>query len=172
MDLALSRWVAQVLHTPFLDWLMPIFTYLGEAGWCWIVICILLLLRPATRRWGVVCGIALLTAFLVGEIGLKNLIQRPRPFLSLPEIPLLISPPHSFSFPSGHTGSSFAAAFSIRMMDRRWGTAALILAGLIAFSRFYLTVHFFTDILAGVLLGIGSALFARWICRKVWRWEL
>ena len=74
---------------------------------------------------------------------------------------LLIAPPGSFSFPSGHTGSSFAAACSLTLSNRRNGWWAIPLAVLIAFSRLYLSVHYPTDILAGALLGFFSALAAR-----------
>lgn len=98
---------------------------------------------------------------------LKNLIQRPRPFTLLPGVSLLIPPPGSSSFPSGHTGSSFACAAAIFLLNRKWGVPALALAALIAFSRLYLSVHYPTDLLAGALLGVGSALLARWLCRRL-----
>lgn len=80
---------------------------------------------------------------------LKNLIQRPRPFTLLPGVSLLIPPPGSSSFPSGHTGSSFACAAAIFLLNRKWGVPALALAALIAFSRLYLSVHYPTDLLCG-----------------------
>ena len=58
-----------------------------------------------------------------------------------------------WSFPSGHTSASFAAALAIILWDRKKGIPAVILAALIAVSRLYLTVHYPTDVLASLLLG-------------------
>ena len=171
MDLHIAHWVSQALHTSFLDWLMPKITLLGNGGWLWIAICLVLLCRRRTRRWGVLCGLAMLLAFVSGELVLKNLVQRLRPFHHLPGVELLVPPPESFSFPSGHSGSSFAAAASVWRMDRRWGRWALALAAAIAFSRLYLTVHYLTDILAGAALGLAAAWLAAKLCNHWERWH-
>lgn len=167
MDLTIVRWAAEHLHGPFLDTVMPYITALGDSGFIWAVICFVLLARKKTRRAGIFCGLSLLIAYVSGEVVLKNLIQRPRPFTLLPGVSLLIPPPGSSSFPSGHTGSSFACAAAIFLLNKKWGVPALALAALIAFSRLYLSVHYPTDLLAGALLGVGSALLARWLCRRL-----
>ena len=95
--------------------------------------------------------------FLIGNVVLKNLIRRARPCWFYPERELLIPSPKDFSFPSGHTLSSFIAAFTLFRRDRKAGAAALILASCIAFSRLYLYVHFPSDIIGGVLLGYAVA---------------
>lgn len=171
LDLAIVRWVSQMLHTPLLDRLMPLITMLGNGGWIWLAICVILLCRRRTRRWGVLCALSMFLTFLAGEVVLKNLVQRLRPFYHLPELELLIPPPGSFSFPSGHSGSSFAAAASVWRMDRRWGRWALALAVLIGFSRLYLSVHYLTDILAGSVLGLLCAWLAAKFCNHWERWH-
>ena len=98
-----------------------------------MVICFVLLARKKTRRAGIFCGLSLLIAYVSGEVVLKNLIQRPRPFTLLPGVSLLTPPPGSSSFPSGHTGSSFACAAAIFLLNKKWGVPALALAALIAF---------------------------------------
>jgi undecaprenyl-diphosphatase len=65
------------------------------------------------------------------------------------------------SFPSGHTSSAFAAAVSIFLTKKKMGTIAIILASLIAFSRMYFFVHFPTDILGGIVVGIICARIVR-----------
>lgn len=67
---------------------------------------------------------------------------------------LLISVPTDYSFPSGHTLSSVIGASILTKTDRRWGLITIPLAALIAFSRLYLYVHFPSDILGAVLLGL------------------
>ena len=66
----------------------------------------------------------------------------------------------------GHTLSSFAAAMIIFAANKRWGIPAFILASLIAFSRMYLFVHYPTDIIAGILIGLFSAYITLLIFKK------
>ncbi len=94
---------------------------------------------------------ALLLELLLNEHLVKKLIRRPRPFTLQPALDTVIPHPGSFSFPSGHTASSFAAATAIFMYDKKLGTAAYIVAALIGFSRNYFGVHYPTDVLAGAL---------------------
>ncbi|MEM1484294.1 phosphatase PAP2 family protein [Oscillospiraceae bacterium PP1C4] len=169
MDLAIVSWVSEHMRCAFLDWLMPLITMLGDKGAIWLVFCAILIVRKKTRCWGVMCFVALILTTLLGEITIKNLVGRARPFTHFPELLLLISPPASFSFPSGHTGSSFAAATVICFMSKKLGCWALLLAALIGFSRLYLSVHYLTDIITGMLLGVVCAYLARWLCDKYWK---
>ena len=159
----------QKIHTPLLDWLMLGFTRLGEAGAIWIAITLLLLLHKKTRRCGAVCAIALLLSLLLCNLCLKPLIARPRPF-TYRDVSLLVAPPMDWSFPSGHASASFAAAIGLREQGWRWSVPALVLAGLIAFSRLYLYVHFPGDVLFGALLGCFCGLAARFIVQKMDIW--
>ena len=104
---------------------------------------------------------ALVFCLLVGNVALKNLIARPRPCWRHPEVPMLIAVPKDYSFPSGHTMSSFAAAVSMFLANRKWGAAALAGAALIAVSRMYFYVHYPTDVLVGLVIGVVLAFIAR-----------
>ena len=76
----------------------------------------------------------------------------------IPGLTSLIGVQGDFSFPSGHTGSSFAAAVVLfYRMPKKYGIPALVLAVLISLSRVYVGVHYPTDILAGALIGAGIA---------------
>lgn len=145
-------YMIQKLHTPFLDEVMKGITFLGESGWFWILVAVLLFCQKRTRKIGLAVGL------LLGNIILKPLIARQRPCWLDGSIPLLIASPRDFSFPSGHTLASFEGAVSIFLYRRDWGLWALALAVLIAFSRLYLFVHFPTDVLAGAVLGTAIAL--------------
>lgn len=147
----------QTLHNPILDGIMIFFTSLGEFGTIWILTGITLLFFRKYRSFGVLLLISLLVTFLIGEIGLKNLIMRQRPLVAAPWVPQLIPLPSGSSFPSGHTASSFTAAWILWKANRRFGIPALLLAACIAFSRLYLFVHYPTDILGGMALGIACA---------------
>ena len=171
-DLPILDWIAANLWCPFLDTLMPIITLLGDAGIFWMVIAAALLICKKTRRVGLGMGIAMVMGLLLCNVTLKPLCQRPRPYDYQYDvfgklIPLLIERQHDFSFPSGHTIASFEAAGVIALNHKKWGIAALILAGLIAFSRLYLYVHYPTDVLVSLMLGIALAFLGNWLARRV-----
>jgi len=100
-------------------------------------------------------ALALGLYMLAGHCALKPLFARPRPCDLRSEMLTLVARPHGWSFPSGHTSSAFAAAFALWLQNRRLGVPALALAGFIGFTRMYLYVHFPTDILGGVALGLA-----------------
>lgn len=60
----------------------------------------------------------------------------------------------SFSFPSGHTSSAFAACAAILFINRKIGIPAMVFAALMGFSRIYVEVHYCTDVLGGAIVGI------------------
>lgn len=150
------------------DVLFPIITYLGEAGAVWLLLSVFFLCRKSSRLRGICMICAIVGGFLVGEVLLKNLVCRARPFQAFPAYTaLLISPPSGFSFPSGHSCSSFAAATVLLGFSKKWGIPAVILASLIAFSRVYLFVHWPTDVLAGAALGILFGLLTLLLAKKL-----
>ena len=140
------------------DVLTPVFhgiTSLGNAGVIWILLALFFLIFPKTRRAGLAGIAALLLSLLVNNILLKNMIARIRPFELIEGLTFLGKKPIDFSFPSGHTAASFAAATAFySFLPKKAGIPLLVLAGLIAFSRLYLGVHFLTDVVAGALDGI------------------
>ena len=109
--------------------------------------------------------LALLLMLIIGNLTLKPLVARIRPYEFAHHVRLIIDTPTDFSFPSGHTFASFASAVSIFLFHKKEGFIALTLAALIAFSRLYLYVHFPTDILAGIILGIIVAFISRAITK-------
>ncbi len=149
----------QSITNPVFDAFFSFITHLGDAGAVWIAIAVICLLFKKTRKCGIMLGLVLILGTLVGNVALKNIIARPRPFLQNPDMlnSLLISAPHGYSCPSGHTLSSIECAYVIFLNNKKWGIPALVVAVLIAFSRMYLYVHFFTDILLGTVIGIGLA---------------
>ena len=109
---------------------------------------------------------ALLLSLLINNIILKNLVARTRPYEMVEGLVPLIGRPRDYSFPSGHTGSSFASAWVLfRKLPAGYGISALVLAGLIGISRLYVGVHYPTDVLFGVLGGIVSGSIAMLMLR-------
>ena len=170
-DLPILDWIAENLHCGFLDKVMPVITLLGDAGIFWIAVAAVLLFFPQTRKMGLSAGAALLIGVVVCNLIMKPAFARIRPFDYQPEhfgrtIHLLVATPHDFSFPSGHTIASFEAATAICIHNKKWGIPALVLACLISFSRLYLYVHYPTDVIASVILGICFAFLGSWLVKK------
>lgn len=147
--------IQQVFGSPLLDKIMPAITALGNGGILWVALSLVFILRKDTRLLGACMFAAIIFEVLSCNVILKPLIARPRPFsVDLTRI-LLIPAPDDYSFPSGHTAVSFAAASAVwNCGKRRLGAVFGIAAVLIAFSRLYLYVHYPTDVLAGMLIGI------------------
>ena len=174
-DLPVLDWIAANLYCGFLDAVMPIITLLGDAGIFWIAVSVVLILIPKYRKAGLSMGLALLMGVVVCNMIMKPLFARIRPYdFQLEQfgkvIPLLVEAQHDFSFPSGHTIASFEAATALAIHNRKLGIPALILACLIAFSRLYLYVHYVTDVLVSVGLGIGFAFLASFLVKKGFIW--
>ncbi len=154
-ELSLLEFIAEHMHCGILDYLMPVISGLGDLGIFWIVLALVLLSLPQDRAKGVQVGLAVLLSGLVCNLLLKNVVARPRPFEVQPLLDLIVNAPHDFSFPSGHTTASFAAATVLVRSGWKAAPVAVLVAILIAFSRLYLNVHFPTDVLAGVLTGVA-----------------
>lgn len=137
-----------------LDKIMPVITNLGNLGIVWVIISIFLLRTKTYKEVGIMIlsGITLSTIFSEGII--KHIVHRPRPCEVIQFEDLLIQKPLSYSFPSGHTASSFTAAGIFDIMIRQYRPYVMVLAVLIAFSRIYLCVHYPSDIFAGIILGL------------------
>lgn len=156
IELSILDWI-QTLHTPFLDKIMAFITRLGDAGIIWIVLSIVLLLIPKTRKSGAVMVAALVVDVLLCNIVLKNLVARTRPYDVNTGVHLLVAKLHDYSFPSGHTAASFASVTALYLAgEKKLWKFALVLACLIAISRLYLYVHYPTDVLGGILFGVIS----------------
>lgn len=162
IDFTILNFIHEHLSCSFLDFLMPKITFLGNSGLIWIFSSTAMLFFKKSRKTGIETFAGLSAGVLTGNILLKNLIARSRPCWINDTIKMLISVPQDYSFPSGHTMSSFIAAGIIMHFNKRIGITAYILASMIAFSRLYLYVHFPTDILAGIILGTAIAYV---ICR-------
>ncbi|MDD3370047.1 MAG: phosphatase PAP2 family protein [Lachnospiraceae bacterium] len=162
IDQSILLWIQDVLRIPVLNPFFVFITNLGNAGAIWLVISVLLLIPKRTRKIGVLSILALIGSLLINNLMLKNLVGRTRPYENIANLQLLVHKASDFSFPSGHTGSSFAAAYVLyKELPKKYGIPAMILAGLIGFSRLYVGIHYPTDVLAGTVLGIFIAIWTR-----------
>lgn len=154
MEIKILDWI-QDLHGPVGDAFWPLVTRLGDRGMIWILLAAVLLIIPRTRKSGAVLAAALCVDLVLCNRILKPVIARVRPFNVNTAVSLLIPKPGDFSFPSGHTAASFTAAAALYFGgEKKLWKPALVLASFIAFSRLYLYVHYPTDILGGMAVGV------------------
>lgn len=160
MDENIICWIQEHVTHSILDNVMIGISKLGNGGLIWIFLGILFLCMGFRKSvWGK-RGISLLlclgTTALVCNLILKPWVARIRPY-DLLQFSILVPPLSDYSFPSGHTSASFAAATAIYAMHHKWGIIAYAFAVLMGFSRLYLGVHFPTDVLAGAVIGTVMA---------------
>lgn len=152
----------QAIRSPALDQIMlGITSIMGSIGQVWIFVALGLIIFKKTRKAGICVLLSYILVLLVGHVWLKDFIARPRPCHIDESIALLVERPTSFSCPSTHTAWAFAAATSIFLHHKKAGIITFVIAAIMGFSRMYMFVHFPTDVLLGVVLGVGLAIIAK-----------
>ena len=157
--------------------LMPLarlLDFLGSGGWALIALGVILLLVRRTRPFGAGVLIALLLGFLCTNAVLKPLVDRPRPYADESSVRYQWwqeaggETESDASFPSGHvtaTAAAMSALFFLGRKRRLW--PCLLLALAMALSRLYLVVHYPTDVLAGLAIGLAAGAAAAALVRRV-----
>ena len=158
----------QGLHMAWLDPIVSIYTKLGDAGILWIALSLLMLASKRTRKAGALALCAMILGLLVTNVTIKPLVERARPWLDWPIVPLVTEKDPN-SFPSGHTCAAFAASMIwVRTLPWSWGrTCGVVLAVLMGLSRLYVGVHYPSDVLVGAVIGTLCA-WAAWKLYQLW----
>lgn len=154
----------QRLRNPKSDMFFRVFTHIAEYGIMWMLVTCLCFLFRETRTLSLAFFIALALCMIIGELILKPLVRRNRPFMDDPSVDVVVHKPKDFSHPSGHSTSCFSCAVALLYFDWRFGIIALIFALAIGFSRIYLFVHYPSDVLCGALWGIAFGICGALIC--------
>lgn len=168
IDFSILYWIQDNLRNSVMDFLMPLFSNMQNSGLIWIAIAIVLIFFKRTRY----CGFAILLAMgidtLITECGIKNIVCRVRPCNLVNNVDMLVEKPNSYSFPSNHSASAFAAATAVLLTVKKkaWSIPAFIFSGIIAFSRVYVFVHFPSDVLVGIVLGSTVAVLVCYLMKK------
>lgn len=166
MDAGILLWIQENVRNDVLTPFMRTVTLLGNAGWFWVFLSILLIWKKKYRYVGMTSGLALFGSLILNNLFLKNVVGRVRPYEVIDGLVLIGHKAWDASFPSGHSACSFAAAtVFFLLLPKRFGIPAVILAAIIAFSRLYIGIHYPTDVLVGtldgILLGVGAVLFMK-----------
>lgn len=158
-ELKVLDFIQENLKCKVLDVLMPIVTSLADKGIFFILFALCMLLFKKTRKGGLYLSLALCFGLIIGNLILKNAFMRVRPFNTNGALisELLIKKPEDYSFPSGHSLASTEFAVTMLFFNKKLGITASVLAFFICFSRLYLYVHYPSDVLCGILLGIFTS---------------
>ena len=171
-DLSVFQWI-QEIQNGFLDTLMVGITSLGNAGAIFIILGFILLFTRKYRKAGLSVLVALIIMLICNDLFLKEFFGRVRPFELYESDPVkyaewgtkyifpeLVYKPSSYSFPSGHTASAFAAAMAVLWNNRKIGVPVFIFSSIMGFSRIYVQVHYCSDVIGGLISGIICGLIA------------
>lgn len=166
IDLSILEFIHANLQNYFFDKVMPLITSLGEYSVFWFVLGVVLIISKKYRKVGILTVLTVLLTIILDGAIIKNIVQRPRPFLQVTTINMLISRPLDYSFPSVHTAAAVAACVVLFNTMKKYSIPFIFLATLIAFSRLYLFVHYPSDVLGGVILGVISSKIVLYLSTK------
>lgn len=172
MESQFLLWLQDFVRSDWGDAFFTFYTSLGNGGLAFILVGLALLPFKKTRKAGIMALGAMLVGLILTNLTLKPLVDRTRPWVAIEGLVPLVETELSKSFPSGHTTAAFAFAAGIwhgledeRARWVRWAKGiALAAAVLMGFSRLYVGVHYPTDVLGGVVVG----LLAGWVAKKAY----
>lgn len=146
---------------------LRVISVLGNGGAIFIAAAVVFLLFRKTRTTGISALIALLIGALVTNLLLKNVIARERPFVDENSVYFTYwlntgsMAASGYSFPSGHTTAAMAFATALFLHgNKKISWLAFLIPLLMGFSRIYFSVHFCTDVLAGMAAGLVAGILA------------
>ena len=115
---------------------------------------------------GAKIAMAVIGASLV-TTSIKYLVQRNRPFITYPDL-IKLDNAGSPSFPSGHTSTAFSTATALSISFPKWYVIvpSYLWAGSVGYSRMHLGVHYPSDVIAGAIIGAGTAYLNHFILKK------
>ncbi len=158
--------------------IMYVISLTGKGGYLLMAVSIVMMFFKKTRRTGICCLAGIMIGALFTNLTIKPLVQRPRPYdfdtgnvkLWWESLGKWMDVEHDFSFPSGHV--TVAADFSIAFCCSRgkkylpWAIAYILIMGI---SRNYLMMHYPSDVLGGIVIGVCAGLLSGLLCSLVFK---
>ncbi len=162
IDRQLFDFVNQGLRNPLFDVVLPFVTDLNRKPIALVILAILwlLLLTKGGTNGRIAALLLIPTIALSDQLNsswLKFILERQRPCHELPDVHLLFGCGSGFAFPSSHAVNNAAGALILSYFVPRWTWAFFTFAGIVAFSRVYVGVHYPSDVLAGAVVGLVIA---------------
>lgn len=163
LDTAVFHFINGRLTAEWLDVLMPFVTEKFNFNGAIITAAILILILGKRRdRIGLLLLIAVVVSSDLLTNQLKHLIGRIRPCNALDNVRLVVACTKSYSLPSGHATNIFSVMVFLAFRYRRFAPLFIAFAGIVAYSRVYVGVHYPIDVLTGAVVGTGAALAWTW----------
>ena len=181
-EAAFLLYIQENIRSDILTPLLTTLTHTGDKGIIWIAMCVLMVIIPKSRKFGIIAGASLALEAIIVNIFIKNAVARTRPYDAIEGLVNLVDKQVDYSFPSGHTGAAFAVAGAFLMIAiaglpvvvksgiisrtktslayKIFTAVTIVFSFIIAFSRLYVGVHYPTDVLGAFIIGIASSIIA------------
>ena len=171
LDAELFLAVNHLPHNRWLNGFFRFFTLTFSAGLGWYVLMTRAILVDHRKGIRVVRHtiLPLSLASILVEYPIKAFFRRRRPFIDFIQAVVIGKKPGSWSFPSGHSATSFAGAWLLSRDYPGQRPFFFLLATLVGFSRIYLGDHYPGDVVSGALSGMAIAEIVRRVQRAVVR---
>ncbi len=175
-DYTIAKWANDVFQNTneILSPLLKLITNLGNMGFIFILISLIMIFFKKTRKIGAIVLFSIAIGFVFTNLILKNVVARPRPFIDetsdyylwWKEAGSMIE--SGYSFPSGHTTAAMAFGLSLFLcFKKKWSWVFLLIPLIMGFTRIYFMVHYTTDVLGAILVGGLSALISYFVIKYI-----
>lgn len=175
-DYTIAKWANDMFQSTneILSPLLKLITNLGNMGFIFILISLIMIFFKKTRKIGVIVLFSISIGFVFTNLILKNVVARPRPFIDetsdyylwWKEAGSMIE--NGYSFPSGHTTAAMAFGLSLFLcFKKKWSGVFLLIPLIMGFTRIYFMVHYTTDVLGAILVGGLSALISYFVIKYI-----
>lgn len=175
-DHTIAKWANDVFQSTneILLPLLKLITNLGNMGFIFIMISLIMIFFKKTRKIGAIVLFSIAIGFVLANLILKNVVARPRPFIDetsdyylwWKEAGSMIE--SGYSFPSGHTTAAMAFGLSLFLcFKKKWSWVFLLIPLIMGFTRIYFVVHYTTDVLGAILVGGLSALISYFVIKYI-----
>ena len=156
-------------HPGALDSLAWGLAIIATGGWIWVIGTLIAYLLRVPRSWVAIKRLlpSVVLATWIVEYPIKAFFRRRRPFARIVEALVIGKKPGSWSFPSGHTASSFASAWILASVWPKRAPVFFTLAGIVGFSRIYLGAHYPGDVASGAIAGTVLSELVRRLIKRI-----